>query len=181
MTLKFSRLLAFILALLCFILPVSANAQPSVKVPSYPNFVPNPDFTIESFNLSTSDVNINAQMMVGDVLYSSKTFGSSTQIVGHVGIVGPDYKIYHVTPGADADDGGIGDTLDTCMGRHGKGETIKVYRQNGNYGENAARWAMNNYRYAIVGKDFDQNEITIIYPSSFTYGNFSFRGSFIAE
>ncbi|PPA89114.1 hypothetical protein C4A76_04980 [Brevibacillus laterosporus] len=84
-------------------------------------------------------------MKVGDVLYSSKTLGGSTQIVGHVGIVGPDLLIYHVTPATGVKGGGVGDSINNYMRRHGKGETITIYQYRSGGAKNAAKWAANNY------------------------------------
>lgn len=84
----------------------------------------------------------NVPMRVGDVLYSTKTLGGSTQIVGHVGIVNSNFQIVHVTP---SEDGGVIDSLSAYRGRHGSGETIRVYRPRDGYGAGAARWATNNY------------------------------------
>ncbi|MEK3913493.1 hypothetical protein NSU08_19895 [Paenibacillus sp. FSL H7-0331] len=204
---RFSRLLVIALALIIFIVPMSAQAAPTNEAPIYPNFVPNnnPEFSISG----TSSISASPVMHVGDVLYSSKTFGGSTQIVGHVGIVGPDYLIYHVTPGAN---GGIGDTLETYMNRHGAGETIQVYKYKNASGENAAAWAKYNYSYAksygiefaklsvmdpnycskflwqaffygegydMTGKSLNPSTTTIIYPSSFTGSvYFYYQGSF---
>lgn len=82
----------------------------------------------------------------GDVIYSSKTFLSSTKIVGHVAIVGPDYYIYHVNPSGSV--AGKRDTLTQYRGRHDTGEKLKVYRPSSG-GEKAATWAKNNYGSAI--------------------------------
>ncbi|VUG05300.1 hypothetical protein PPOLYM_01680 [Paenibacillus polymyxa] len=84
----------------------------------------------------------NAQMRVGDILYSTKTLGGSSQIVGHVGIVNSDFRIVHVTPG---ENGGVIDSLTNYMARHGRGERLEVYRPRDGRGVGAARWATNNY------------------------------------
>ncbi|HWI49009.1 MAG TPA: hypothetical protein VNU45_12375 [Rummeliibacillus sp.] len=86
-------------------------------------------------------------MKVGDILYSSKTFLSSTKIVGHVAIVGPYYRIYHVNPTGSV--AGKRDTLTTYRDRHDAGETIYVYRPS-NGATGAANWASNNYSSAIT-------------------------------
>lgn len=86
----------------------------------------------------------NIPMRAGDVLYSSKTLGSSSQIVGHVGIVGSDYRVYHVTPAKNVN-GGVADGVYTYMNRHGSAETITIYRHRLAYGVAAAAWAENNY------------------------------------
>ena len=90
--------------------------------------------------------NTKTLLKPGDVLYSGKSFFSSTKIVGHVAIVGPDYYIYHVNPAGNI--AGKRDSMTTYRGRHGSGETIKVYRPNSG-GSGAATWAKNNYEKAI--------------------------------
>lgn len=88
-------------------------------------------------------------MKVGDILYSSKSFAASTRIVGHVAIVGPDYRIYHVNPaGTEA---GKKDTLTTYRYRHDPGETIYVYRPSKG-ATGAADWASYTYSFA---KNYD--------------------------
>lgn len=108
--------------------------EPSLEIS--PQDVPN-----ENYYPGTS-----TYMKPGDILYSSKSFLVSTKIVGHVGIVGPDYRIYHVNPaGAVA---GKRDTLATYRSRHDSGEKISVYRPTSG-GAGAANWASNNYESAI--------------------------------
>ncbi|MFF3925160.1 hypothetical protein [Paenibacillus lactis] len=86
----------------------------------------------------------NVPMRIGDVLYSTKTLGSSSQIVGHTGIVNSNYKVVHVTLPVN---GGTVDNMSGYMSRHGKGETIKVYRPINGMGVEAAKWATYNYKY----------------------------------
>ncbi|WP_018887136.1 hypothetical protein [Paenibacillus massiliensis] len=81
-------------------------------------------------------------MRIGDVLYSTKTFGSTTQIVGHVGIVNSNFKVVHVTPAVN---GGKVDNFSDYLDRHDPGETIRVYRPRDGRGVEAARWATYNY------------------------------------
>ncbi|QPQ30648.1 hypothetical protein [Lysinibacillus sp. JNUCC 51] len=84
-------------------------------------------------------------MKAGDVLYSSKSFLTSTKIVGHVAIVGPDYRIYHVNPVGDV--AGKRDTLTDYRNRHYVGETIYVYGPSSG-ATGAANWASINYSSA---------------------------------
>ncbi|TKH41896.1 hypothetical protein C1I60_21550 [Paenibacillus terrae] len=84
----------------------------------------------------------NVSMRIGDILYSTKTLGGSSKIVGHVGIVNSNFNVIHVTPG---ENGGVIDNLTAYMARYGKGETIKVYRPRDGRGVNAAKWVTNNY------------------------------------
>ncbi|NKQ19806.1 hypothetical protein [Brevibacillus laterosporus] len=109
------------------IIPFSAQAAKE-------SAVPNPEYPGTTLS-----------MKVGDVLYSSKTLGGSTQIVGHVGIIGPDFLVYHVTPATGTKGGGVADTITNYMSRHGKGETIEVYQYRSSSSANAAKWAKNNY------------------------------------
>ncbi|OAB34106.1 hypothetical protein [Paenibacillus glacialis] len=84
----------------------------------------------------------NVEMRIGDILYSTKTLGSSSQIVGHTGIVNSNFKVVHVTLPVN---GGTVDNMTGYMNRHGVGETIKVYRPRDGRGVNAAKWATYNY------------------------------------
>lgn len=76
------------------------------------------------------------KMEPGDILYSAK--GWSTFLVGHVGMVGKDYKIYHSHP-----QGGFADRLPNYLSRHKFGTTLTVLRPQSN-GREAAEWAANN-------------------------------------
>lgn len=69
----------------------------------------------------------------GDILYSSK--GWSTFLVGHVGIVGPDLRIYHSHPR-----GGFADSLPGYLSRHKFGGEMTVFHPNQGALE-AATWA----------------------------------------
>lgn len=84
----------------------------------------------------------NIQMKAGDVLYSSKSLGTSTWGVGHVGIVGTDYNVYHVNK---IENRGLSDGLYLYMSRHRPGEKLTILRPRGGYGTRAALWAENNY------------------------------------
>ncbi|MGW8960070.1 hypothetical protein [Paenibacillus sp. NPDC055715] len=86
----------------------------------------------------------NIRVRVGDVLYSSKALGGSAMIVGHVGIIGPDYMVYHVNAVNDNQgEGGKRDTISYYQTRHYPNEKIDVFRAA--HGRNAAYWAKNNY------------------------------------
>ncbi|GIO38109.1 hypothetical protein RW092_13295 [Paenibacillus sp. 3LSP] len=93
----------------------------------------------------------SVQMKIGDILYSTKTLGGSTAIVGHVGIVDSNFKVVHVTPAVD---GGVIDNFTNYMNRHGSGETIVVYRPRDGMGVGAARWANYNY-YNVTDYSID--------------------------
>lgn len=121
----------------------------------------------------------NVIMRAGDIVYSSKSFGSSTAIVGHVGIVGSDLNVYHVNPAAG--NAGKSDGIYAYSSRHGKGETIKVYRSA--HGVKAAEWAKNNYAsistYYIPWASWDNFKLGSLDPNycskfiwqAFYYGN----------
>lgn len=101
-------------------------------------------------------------MKVGDILYSSKSFKTSTKIVGHVAIVGPDYRIYHANPVGTVS--GKRDTLTDYRKRHGTGETIYVYRPSKG-GTGAANWASKNYSSAITYDIINLKPLSTISPN----------------
>lgn len=119
----------------------------------------------------------NIKMQAGDLLYSSKTLGGSTEIVGHIGIVGSDFRIYHVTPGAN---GGAADSVTTYMGRHNPGEKIAVYQKRNGGGVAAATWAKNNYsRAKSYGISYGKLSImTPNYCSKFIWQAFYYGSKF---
>ncbi|WKL02421.1 hypothetical protein Q0F98_40755 [Paenibacillus amylolyticus] len=86
----------------------------------------------------------NIKMQVGDILYSSKS-NESTYFVGHVGIVGSDYKIYHVTP---ARNGGAASDMTSYVRLHKSGEKLSIYTPRDGRGVKAAAWAKSNYSRA---------------------------------
>ncbi|MGN7309111.1 hypothetical protein ACTHQ2_24520, partial [Bacillus subtilis] len=65
----------------------------------------------------------NIKMQVGDILYSSKS-NKTTFFVGHVGIVGSDFKVYHVTP---AKNGGAASDITSYAKLHLPGEKLSIY------------------------------------------------------
>lgn len=74
----------------------------------------------------------NIEMLPGDLIYAPKS--PSTKIVGHVAIVGTDYKIYHSYPNAN------GYRIDTPMdyfNLFSKGEILRV--KSGNAGSAARK------------------------------------------
>ncbi|WKL02870.1 hypothetical protein Q0F98_03225 [Paenibacillus amylolyticus] len=119
----------------------------------------------------------NINMQVGDLLYSSKTLGGSTEIVGHIGIVGSDFRIYHVTPGAS---GGAADSVTTYMGRHRPGEKIEIYQKRNGGGVTAATWAKNNYsRAKAYGISYGKLSVmTPNYCSKFIWQAFYYGSNF---
>ncbi|MFF2156315.1 hypothetical protein ACFVVQ_13445 [Paenibacillus chitinolyticus] len=128
----------------------------------------------------------STEMKPGDVLYSSKALGGSSAIVGHVGIVGTDYKVYHVNPVSEnGTTGGKSDDIITYRNRHAPGETITVYRLRAgeSYAVNAANWAKANYskvtNYSIPVFSWEDFRLGTINPNycskflwqAFYYGN----------
>lgn len=114
----------------------------------------------------------NVPMRVGDVLYSTKTIGGSSQFVGHVGIVNSNFKVVHVTLPVN---GGTVDNLTNYMWRHGEGETIKVYRPKNGRGVEAAKWAVYNYKKAtqyLIQIDSPLDTLTPNYCSKFIWQAF---------
>lgn len=93
----------------------------------------------------------NADILPGDILYSTKSLFVHTAVVGHVGIIGNDKKVYHVSPAGSI--AGKADTLKTYRERHGSKERIYIYRPTTG-GSKAASWASNNIKsmetYSIV-------------------------------
>jgi uncharacterized protein YycO len=124
---KFNRIIISLIVLSLVVLPSFASAQigdvepQDIGNPLYPG--------------------TNIEMYPGDVLYSPKSW--STIWVGHVAIVGTDFKIYHSHPQSPYK---FADTMDTYMSRHNSGDKIEVLRaSNYSLDENAAaEWAMNN-------------------------------------
>ncbi|MFC9778820.1 hypothetical protein [Paenibacillus chitinolyticus] len=158
------RSVVFLLLVLSLLLiPFSAYANEANEV--NPKGVPGPEYPGTSI-----------EMKVGDVLYSSKTFGNSSQIVGHVGIIGPDYLVYHVSPIIDTDGNGAGDSINVYMGRHGHGEKISIYKYRYSSGVGAAQWAQNNYwkatEYAVVNPFHYLSTLTPNYCSKFIWQAF---------
>jgi hypothetical protein len=81
------------------------------------------------------------RMVPGDVLYSHKTALSSL-VVGHSGIVGEDFRIYHVNKWGDK---GHVDQMPIYLSRHKIGEKLTILRANNSCeARNAAKWAMEN-------------------------------------
>lgn len=85
----------------------------------------------------------NIEMMPGDIIYSPKNSWDSI-IVGHVAIVGDDFRIYHVTP---AEPYGRGDdSIENFLGRFNTNNKLTVLRTHYTSSQNtkAGKWARNN-------------------------------------
>ncbi|WP_338553895.1 hypothetical protein [Paenibacillus sp. KS-LC4] len=164
---KYLNLALSLAIFLLFIVPSVASANQITLQAVLPEYYPGSNVIIKT----------------GDVLYSSKTFGTSTQIVGHIAIVASDMRVYHVNPADDgAGSGGKADALYNYFGRHGKGETIKVYRAA--HGSKAAAWAKDNYNkvtnYSIPifsWNDFKLGTINPNYCSKFIWQAFYYGNS----
>ena len=99
-------------------------------------------------------------MKPGDIIYSHKIAFSSF-LVGHTGIVGINYRIYHVNRW---DEKGHGDSMPIYLSRHKKGERLTILRnENEEIARKAARWAKENIekvkKYAFTRNlaDFELN------------------------
>lgn len=80
-------------------------------------------------------------MIPGDVLYSHKIAFSSF-LVGHVGLIGEDYRIYHVNRWGNK---GHADSMPIYLSRHKKGENLTILRfSNQMIAKEAASWAKAN-------------------------------------
>ncbi|AHC19328.1 MULTISPECIES: hypothetical protein [Paenibacillus] len=163
------------------------EVDPSISAPEVNPSVSAPeatyDFSPSALEPDSTYPGTNIRVKVGDVLYSSKALGGSAMIVGHVGIIGPDYMVYHVNAVNDNQgEGGKRDTISYYQTRHKAGESIAVYRAT--HGRNAAYWAQNNYSsvtsYHIPIYSWDNFQLKTINPNycskfiwqAFYYGNY---------
>lgn len=119
--------------------------------------------------------NSTLEMQPGDVLYTSK--GWSTGLVGHVAIVGTDFKLKEVLTGKPA---GRSTTLNAFWARHSKGNKISIYRPSKG-ATSAAKWATKNISsatsYNLVSHNI--NTISKNYCSKFVAQAF-YHGSNIS-
>lgn len=113
-------------------------------------------------------------MLPGDVLYSHKTALSSI-VVGHAGIIGEDFRIYHVNRWPSY---GHGDSMPIYLSRHKKGEKLTILRHpNKEEARNAARWAkqhkeqVNAYQYTRNLRNLQQNYCSKFVWQAFYFGN----------
>ncbi|WP_249872248.1 hypothetical protein [Oceanobacillus saliphilus] len=114
------------------------------------------------------------QMIPGDVLYSHKTALSSL-IVGHSGIVGEDFRIYHVNKWGEI---GHADSMPIYLSRHKTGEKLTVLRSpHPDEARNAAQWAkqhirkIKTYHYTRDLNDLEQNYCSKFVWQAFYFGN----------
>ncbi|WP_373894482.1 hypothetical protein ACUL41_19110 [Virgibacillus natechei] len=99
-------------------------------------------------------------MQPGDVIYSHK-LALSSFIVGHEGIVGENFKIYHVNGRGSY---GHSDSMPIYLSRHKKGEKLTVLRyEEAVIARKAAKWAKRNieqvrkYMYTRSLADIERN------------------------
>lgn len=114
----------------------------------------------------------NIKMQPGDVLYSHK-YALSSFLVGHTGIVGTNYRIYHVNRWKGF---GHADSMPIYLSRHRKGELITILRHsNEQEAIHSAKWAMQHYdkvqRYTYVR---DLTRLEANYCSKFIWQAFYF-------
>lgn len=113
-------------------------------------------------------------MLPGDILYSHK-YAFSSFLVGHIAIVGENYRIYHINRWKPF---GHADSMRSYLSRHKSGEKLTVMRYNNQEAaRNAAIWAMDNYnkatRYVFYRDltDFKNNYCSKFIWQAFYYGN----------
>lgn len=106
------------------------------------------------------------EMEPGDILYSNKNW--STFFVGHVAIVGPDYKVYHSHPSYPYR---FAESLSDYISRHADGDLISVYKSRDFDGRAAAYWAQNNFNQILsyVWYNIDLNDVRYNYCSKFVW------------
>lgn len=111
-------------------------------------------------------------MIPGDVLYSHKKAFSSF-LVGHVGLIGEDYRIYHVNRWGNK---GHADSMPIYLSRHKKGEKLTILRfANQTIAKEAASWAKANIGIIEVYK-YTRNlaDIKLNYCSKFIWQAYYF-------
>ena len=129
----------------------------------------------ESNNLIYYYPGTSIRMIPGDVLYSHKTALSSL-VVGHSGIVGEDYLVYHVNKWGRK---GHADQMPIYLSRHKVGEKLTILRAN-NPGEarNAAKWAKENIkRVRMYSYTRDLQDLGKNYCSKYVWQAFYFGSS----
>jgi len=110
----------------------------------------------------------------GDVLYSHKTAISSL-IVGHSGIVGEDFRIYHVNRWGSY---GHADSMPVYLSRHKSGEKLTILRyESAEEARKAARWAqqhidyIESYYYTRDLEDLKKNYCSKFVWQAFFFGS----------
>lgn len=120
-----------------------------------PQYMPGPEYP-----------GTNIEIKPGDIIYSPK--GKSTYFVGHLGIVGTDYRVYHSHPLAS--DGSFVDTIDDYIGRFEVGDEFSLLRPRFADATKAAKMAMalinDIQRYAL---DINLGDVANNYCSKFVW------------
>lgn len=113
-------------------------------------------------------------MIPGDVLYSHKTAISSL-VVGHSGIVGEDFRIYHVNRWGRF---GHADKMSVYLSRHKPGEKLTILRYEfAEDASKAARWAkqhiqdVEKYAYTRDLTDYRKNYCSKFVWQAFYFGS----------
>ena len=114
------------------------------------------------------------RMIPGDILYSHK-YAFSSFLVGHIAIIGEDFRIYHVNRWKPY---GHADSLPAYLSRHKKGEKLTILRHSHQEeAVKAAKWAMQNYnrmgRYVFIRDllDIENNYCSKFIWQAFYFGN----------
>ncbi|MHA6252959.1 hypothetical protein [Oceanobacillus sp. CAU 1775] len=114
------------------------------------------------------------EMIPGDILYSHK-YALSSLFVGHIAIVGENYRIYHINRWKPF---GHADSMPVYLSRHKKGEKLTVMRyKNQEAAKQAAIWAMLHYdeskRYVFERDllDVENNYCSKFIWQAFYFGN----------
>ncbi|GAB3054205.1 hypothetical protein [Virgibacillus ainsalahensis] len=113
-------------------------------------------------------------MQRGDVIYSHKTARSSF-VVGHEGIVGEDFRIYHVNARRRY---GHSDSMPIYLSRHKKGERLTILRyKNAHFARKAGKWAkknidkVNRYTYSRILNDIEKNYCSKFIWQAYYFGS----------
>ncbi|TPG86964.1 hypothetical protein EEL32_12270 [Brevibacillus laterosporus] len=106
-------------------------------------------------------------MKPGDVIYGGKKL--STFFVGHVGIVGRDFQVYHAHPS-----GGLSDGINYYVNRFNDGDILTILRPDSG-GKAAAKWAENNIdRMTSYSWNVSLGNVSKNYCSKFIWQAFYF-------
>jgi len=116
-------------------------------------------------------------VQVGDIIGTKMFSGWDTYYVGHVGIVGPDYKVYDVVKWSDVTQvNSISNFVDRF-----NNNTVGVYRPNTSSGNRflAGTWAKNNLNkvksYSITSAT---HKIDVNYCSKFVFQSYYFGAKY---
>ncbi|MBN6205918.1 hypothetical protein JYK21_05595 [Ralstonia pickettii] len=114
------------------------------------------------------------RMFPGDILYSHK-YAFSSFLVGHIAIIGENYRIYHINRWKPY---GHADSMPVYLSRHKKGEKLTILRHpQREEAKKAAKWTMQNYdqikRYIFTRDllDLKNNYCSKFIWQAFYFGN----------